>query len=234
MTAFLILLALVIPLQEEYVSYTIPGEGGSEIPIRLYSPPFSGAPMILVVQDWGETIDNWHPVAKTFKELGFSVLVYTHPGHEKGSMEKYSHTDRDIAGYQERLQMVYSYALGRTKVVHILGSGLGANLAVLFAEESGIEGRIAAVSPGLNYRDLIITPDIAMKVADSIMLVASQEDTYSAWSVRNMMQLFQKLPEKERPQSVLYSNVGHGVWLLKRLPESIASITRWYSDFSDN
>jgi dienelactone hydrolase len=236
MTVFSVIICLVLSLapvqQQDYAAYTIPASSeGDEIPVRLYSPAFSGAPMIVVVHDWGESMDNWNSIARSFRELGYSVLLFALPDHEPGNLSHYLHTNRRIRYYLTRVQTVYEYARSRTGVVHLLGSGLGANLAILAAGDFEVQGRIVAVSPGLTLRDLVLEPQSILDIKEKLFLVASQEDTYAAYSIRTIAAMMESLPEEERSPTVLYSNSGHGVWLLKRLPEAVSSITRWFSEF---
>lgn len=227
---FALVLSLISPSQDVFAEYTISGASGEQIPVRYYSPPFSGAPIILVVHDWGESMENWQSMAANFRELGFGVLCFALPGHEVDDISKYYHDNNRIAGYLRTLSSVYNYARGRGSEVHLLGAGLGANLAMLFAAQTEVTGRVVAVSPGLNYRGLEIHPEVCSAIAGKLMLIASQEDTYSAYSIRTFRYAFAQLPEEERPPAILYSNAGHGVWLLKRLPEAVVSVTRWLSD----
>lgn len=225
-----IILALLAPAQDAYTALELSADG-FEVTARYYSPPYSGAPVIVVVHDWGETLDNWDAVARLFSGYGFAVITFALPGHSHGDNSRYYHADGAIADYLEAVDAACSYAGSRSRTVHLLGSGLGANLAMVYAAGNRLQGRVAALSPGLDYRGIVVEPEQLRSIAPRLMLIASQEDTYSTNSIQVFGKALTELSENEKPPVVLYSNAGHGIWILKRLAESRASTVRWFSEF---
>ena len=110
------------------------------------------------------------------------------------------------------------------ETTHILGAGLGANLALAVAAEDGGVSRVVAISPGLDYRGVTLDESLQKLPPERVLLVASLEDVYSVYSIR---ELVNPLPVK--PETRMLNNAGHGVWILRRQEGIVDSIAAWLS-----
>lgn len=219
--AALAALALATP-QQNFTQHTISSEDGFTLPLRFYPPSAGGAPIVVIVHDWGGSLDRWVDIAERLQGHGFGVVLFNLRGHGGSTSAYYYFTDEQVAALREDVELALHFAYGRAGgAVHLLGAGLGANLAVAAAAVEGAD-RIVALSPGIVYRGIDIREAIAELDPASLLLVASQEDVYSVRSIRELQHL-----TEVQPESRLLSNAGHGVWILLRQPASIEMIARW-------
>lgn len=217
---------LLFTIAQDYRDYSATDDSGLSVPVRYYSPPYGGAPVIVVVHDWGGSIDRWEDVSAKLQKLGFGVVLFNLRGHDGSSIPYYRFSDVQIKDLQRDVALAVDFARKRAPGnIILMGAGLGANLALMVAAEDVEIGKIVALSPGLHYRGLMINGDMTEKLDGRVMLVASQEDSYSVFSIDIMARHFETAPEVK-----YYSNVGHGVWIIKRLPEALATVARWLSE----
>jgi len=88
--------------------------------------------------------------------------------------------------------------------ISVVGASIGANGALLFAVEEPRVRCAVLLSPGLDFRGVSTVPAIS-KMVRPVLLVASEDDQYSAESVRRLNQL------APGPKVLkIYSRAGHG------------------------
>ncbi len=235
MTAIILLVAVALLQPPQEVSlHTITAEDGHALPLRYYQPQFRGTPTVVVVHDWGGSLERWTDIAERLRGFGFAVVLFNLRGHGGATRAYYFFTDPQIGEMAGDIALVLRFARERSDgALHILGAGLGANLAIVAAAADGAVDKVVAVSPGLNYRGVTVGERITELPPERLLLIASREDLYSAHSVAELMQLFPASQEgmpAGQPGRRLYDNVGHGVWILKRLPGAVETIARWLSE----
>lgn len=81
---------------------------------------------------------------------------------------------------------------------------------------------VVLLSPGLDYQGLTTNDAVVAYGERPILLVASQEDTYAADSVRRLEELAQGEAQLE-----VYSEAGHGTAMLDRQPALAEVILAW-------
>ncbi|HLC72050.1 MAG TPA: alpha/beta fold hydrolase [Candidatus Nanoarchaeia archaeon] len=96
-----------------------------------------------------------------------------------------------------------------TSDISIIGASLGANLALSIAARDADIKKIVALSPGLNYKGLKPQDDVK-KITIPVMLVASEDDVYSAMSVRTL----EGVMHKEKKVKMLVK-ADHGTRMLQ-------------------
>jgi pimeloyl-ACP methyl ester carboxylesterase len=223
--AFLTAILLLSPMPQDYSERTV-GDEQYSMTVRHYPAPFGGAPNIVLVHDWGGDMDRWNDVAHKLQELGFGVILFNLAGHGGDAVPYYRFSNEHMDLLRRQVALALRFAREQGSVVHLLGAGLGANLALEAALDSTFVSRIVAVSPGLDYRGVKLTERMAEELPGKVLFIASQEDSYSVHSI----EVFVRHAGEEEPGTRFYSNVGHGVWILKRLPESLATIARWLTE----
>lgn len=222
----LAILLMLAPVQDQFREQTVSDEKGNSISIRHYSPPFSGAPTVIICHEWGGSSDDWHDIAVSLKKLGFGVIVYNQKGHGEDEIPYYLLADWQIETMGKDLEVALDYAVKNSgENVYVIGAGIGANIAMNVASADPRVKKLVAVSPGLNYRGIKLEKKMTATLAGRLMLIASQEDAYSVRTIN----LFTS--NSDKPADVkFYSNSGRGVWIFKRQPESLATVARWLSD----
>ena len=231
---FALAVALFLQSPQEVSLHTITAEDGHALPLRYYQPQFRGAPSVVVVHDWGGSLERWTDIAERLRGFGFGVVLFNMRGHGGATRAYYFFTNPQIAEMAGDIALVLRFVRERSDgPLHILGAGLGANLAIVAAVADGAVDKVVAISPGLNYRGVTIDERITELPPESMLLIASREDVYSVHSIDELVHLFPASQEgmsAGQPVRRLYDNVGHGVWILKRLPGAVETIARWLSE----
>lgn len=221
-----VLLALSLflaPAPQDVRDYTVGAEGRT-IAVRHYAAPYGGAPTVVIVHDWGSSMRRWEDIAAQMQHLGFSVVLFDLAGHGiEGNY--YLYTDEQVAGLGTDVATAVDFAR-RTAggEVYLIGAGLGANLALEMAAADETIGKVVAISPGMYYRGVRLRREMGELLNGRVMLLSSQEDIYSTRSI----ELFRTIFENDPPVQ-FYNNAGHGVWIIKRVPEALGTIARWLS-----
>lgn len=220
--ALFMIMSLAAPqdgMREERISDGL----GLDIAAQYYLPPFGGAPTIVVVHDWGATMKRWEDVAPRFQSLGFGVILFNLRGHGIRHNPWYLFSDDQVRDLHRDVALVVDYAARLSPgSVFLIGEGLGANLAITVAAGNSSVRKVIALSPGLNYRGVVLHRELMEQVSSRVLLVASRDDTYAARCLREINGML-----SEEPAATFYSNAGHGVWMLKRIPDAIPSMARW-------
>jgi len=215
MLPVLLSLCMLLPQPQDKIrqEIAISEDGYTSLPVRYYTPPFAGAPMVVIVHDWGGTADNWSDTASFLQIIGYSVLLFDMRGHGGATTAYYYFKDSQVAGMLEDVRLALEFGRGKNPgTIHLIGAGLGANLALAAAAEDGNAGKVIAISPGLNYRGIRAGDALGDLDPEGVLLLASQEDVYSVHSIRELLRLY---PVERK----IYQSAGHGVWMLKRQPE---------------
>ena len=217
----------LLGVPQDFTVDRVVDEYSNEIELRRYAAESANAPYLLIVHGIGNTLEQWHDIAAAFRNIGFNVVLFPLPGHGEEAVPHYRLSNKSLAISVQRTQLVLDSIKRRgAKDIHLLGTGFGANVAMSIAVENE-SLRVVAISPGLNYRGQILTQAMAEELPGRLMIVASQEDTYTIHSIG----VFEEAAGKEI-ETQLYSNIGHGVWILKRLPESLLTISRWLTELN--
>jgi alpha-beta hydrolase superfamily lysophospholipase len=215
-------LAAMFAMPQDYTVDRVMDEYQNPIELRRYEAEAAKAPYLLIVQDIGNTLEQWDDIAMAFRNIGYNVVLFALPGHGKEQVPHYRLSNYSLADSLDRTQKIIDHLKARgAKTVHLLGTGFGANVAMSIATDNE-DLKVVAISPGLIYRGQTLTKEMAKNLPGRLMIVASQEDTYSNYSI----EIFDEAAEKEFVTQ-LYSNIGHGIWILKRLPESLITISLW-------
>lgn len=223
MLSALLTLALLLPQPQDEVrkEVVVSDDGLKSVSVHFYQPPYAGAPNIVIVHDWGGSKDNWADIAQILRSFGHGVVLFDLRGHSDASIAYYYFTDEQVAEMLEDVALVVKYAREKgSGPVHIMGAGLGANLAIIASAIDGRVGKVVAISPGLNYRGLKTAEAMEKLDPERVLLLAGQEDIYSVYSTRELKRLYQV-------ERKLYQSAGHGVWMLKRQNEILDDIIKW-------
>jgi len=109
--------------------------------------------------------------------------------------------------------------------IGIVGTALGANLALNYASQNRQIRAVVLVSPGLNYRGVSSIGAITSYGIRPILLIASEEDVYSAFSATELYSLAEGIKDLRA-----YKNAGHGNRLLWKEEGTRRLILEWLTD----
>ena len=110
--------------------------------------------------------------------------------------------------------------------VAIVGASIGANLALLTgANEEGVK-TVVLLSPGLDYSGVKTGEAMAAYQNRPVLIVASEEDTYSADSSRVLEE-----SAVGEVSLVMYQNAGHGTNMFVAEPELGELLIDWLETY---
>lgn len=103
----------------------------------------------------------------------------------------------------------------------LIGASIGANLALKFLSENEKIKGVVLLSPGLNYKGILLDSLISEESAEKILFISSIEDLYSYQTIQT---LYKKFPKSEL---LIFSGKEHGTDILKNHKESTEKIIFW-------
>ena len=186
----------------------------------LYYPLARSAPAVLLLHMLGGAKEDWENVAADMQAAGFIVLAVDLRGHgETGRAQDWSLARQDVATWLDDLRSRPNVDAAR---VGIVGASIGANLALNACADDPACRAVVMLSPGRDYRG--VTTEDAMSALGTrpVLLVASEDDDYSAESARVLDGLAQGEHRLE-----LFQNAGHGTRMFNVELELTQLIIDW-------
>ncbi|MBI2133997.1 alpha/beta fold hydrolase [Candidatus Woesearchaeota archaeon] len=167
---------------------------------------------ILLLHMLGRDRHDYDALAQKLQAQGFSALSIDSRGHGKSTTKQGktenadSFTEQDFRNMALDVEAAKEYLDKRGKTMTaIVGASIGANTAIKYASgDSGIK-TVVLLSPGENYRGVIIT-EPANNFDRPALVIASGEDAYSVKSSKNISNPKIKLK--------MLNNKGHGTDML--------------------
>ena len=180
---------VIVPMQAEPVQQR--SEDGLRLNGNYYAPPIAPAPAVLLLHELYTTSASWQPFAESLQAAGYAVLAPDLRGWGR------THGSIDWRAAQTDTQYWLAWLREQPDVlptrVFIIGSSMGANLAVigcaddnLTNPDGGCVGAVA-VSPGLNYYGYTpLPPALEALVNRPVLLMSAERDSYPARAVRGL------------------------------------------------
>lgn len=159
------------------------------------------APAVLLLHMLGRDRGTFDALLAPLHEAGFALMTVDFRGHGESSQgphgwEKFSAAD--WTGLLEDAHASLDVLRKRREVdgqqLAIIGASIGANVAALTAAADASLRAVVLLSPGLDYKGVVIGAAVAKMGARPTVLVAAQGDTYAFDSGR---QLVTAAPEAE-------------------------------------
>jgi dienelactone hydrolase len=180
-------------------------------------PPWPG--VILLHMIYGDQ-KEWGDFPQKLSDEGYAVFAIDLRGHGKTGGEMDWDQSRDD------LQRVWRYMTGRGEVdpnrIAIIGASMGANMALVASAAQPEVGALGLLSPGLDYYRVTTADALAAYGQRPLLIVASDEDSYSAESSRQLSEL-----AGDSAELVMYSQAGHGSAMLQSKPELADTLIDW-------
>ena len=174
---------------------------GQPVAALYWLPAPSGkakVPGVILLHMLGRSKEDWRGFGDEFERSGYAAIAVDLRGGGNAGERKLVGDARAAFEFLTRQPEVDASRIG------VVGASIGANGALLFAVEEPRVRCAALLSPGLNYRGVSTVPAIS-KMTRPVLLVASEDDEYSAQSVRRLDQLAPG-PKLLR----MYPHAGHG------------------------
>jgi dienelactone hydrolase len=202
--AFLLLAALLTARAAPCVAAARPVTltvEGQPVAALYWLPARSGAgkvPAVILLHMLGRSKEDWRGFGDLLERSGYAALAVDLRGGGNAGERKLVGDARAAFDFLARQPEVDAARIG------VVGASIGANGALLFAVEEPRVRCAALLSPGLEYRGVSTVPAIS-KMTRPVLLVSSEDDQYSAESVRRLNQL------APGPKALkIYSGAGHG------------------------
>jgi dienelactone hydrolase len=180
-------------------------------------PPWPG--VILLHMIYGER-QEWGDFPNKLSKAGYAVFAIDMRGHGDTGGEM------DWEQAQDDLQRVWKYMADRPEVdknrLAIIGASMGANMALVTGAAQPEVRAIGLLSPGMDYYRITTADALVTYGKRPLLIVASDEDTYSAESSRQLSKM-----AKGTAELVMYSGAGHGTALLQSKPELADTLLDW-------
>ena len=193
-----------------------------EIPATddLYLPTATGetgAPAALLLHMLYSTRQSWQPLVAPLLEAGYAVLAVDLRGHgETGGAADWALADQDTLAWIAWLRQLPGIDPAR---INLVGSSIGANLALRAAAADDDIETVLALSPGLDYQG--VTTEAAMaKIRRPVFIAVAQVDG-STNSVKKLAGLIQG-----EGLVRYYNGSRHGTQFLN-VPEVVALMVAW-------
>lgn len=174
---------------------------GQPVAALCWVPARSGAakaPGVILLHMLGRSKEDWRGFGDLLERSGYAAIAMDLRGGGNAGERKLVGDARAAFEFLARQPEVDAARIG------VVGASIGANGALLFALEEPRVRCAALLSPGLDYRGVSTVPGIS-KMTRPVLLVASDDDEYSAESVRRLERL------APGPKAMkMYSHAGHG------------------------
>lgn len=176
----------------------------------------SNAPAVLLIHQLYTNRSSWNTQVPLLLDAGFKVLTIDLRGYgqTRGKIN-WKEAQNDTVSWANWLKTQPG-----VQSIAVMGSSMGANLAL--AGCAAIEGCIGAVaiSPSLNYFG--VTTDEAMQAGFPSLIVYADNDRYPKQDVPGMLEL-----AGEHANSIIYSGRTHGMDLFGEHDDLSGQIIEW-------
>ncbi len=233
--AFVALLALAAPAAAaERVSF--PGADGFEIVATLHAPagptPSAGAGAAVLLPMVGASRASYDALGAALAARGVFALAIDLRGHgesarRSGAERRFkSFEPADWAGIPRDAIAALRWLRARPGVdparTALVGAGIGANAALVAAEEDVRVRAVALLSPGLDDHGLRALPAVAGTKATLLLVSGGDEDERSREAVRTLAAAARG--GAAAPEAIALPGGGHGTEILERKPASVDRI----------
>ncbi len=213
----------------EEITYTT--SDGWEVYGSYYVSGAEYAPCVLLLHMMPSDRHSYDDFAPKLAGAGYDVLSIDLRGHgesqykngEKRHFEKFSDLEhqesiRDITAAKE----FFTDKKADTTRMAIVGASIGANLALVYAADDPDIKTVVLLSPGSDYRGVQTAPAMEVYRERSALIVASDEDDYSAESCRELKNL-----AGESAELKIYEDSGHGTDIFGPQPQLETEVISW-------
>jgi pimeloyl-ACP methyl ester carboxylesterase len=196
----------------------------------LRTPAQPNRPAMLLLHMWGSDRTSWDLFARAAASQGFMTLAIDLRGHgdarAAGANVVATAPEslvNDILEHDIGSAIDYLVDNGADPDNLVLvGASVGANLALAYAS---VDTRIQAVvllSPGEEYRGVAVMPALDAYSHRPLMILATEGDSYSAQTAREMKSAAQSYCELR-----MYRGTAHGTDILVTIQSAINQIFLW-------
>jgi pimeloyl-ACP methyl ester carboxylesterase len=178
-----------------------------------YYPSKPGNPGAILLHQLRRDRHDYDSFAPQLRDAGYNVIAIDVRGHgeSSGDWESFTEDDfqkigLDIAAAKQFLESKKA----NTKQLLLIGASFTANEVINYAADDKDVTAVIALSPGMDFRG--IQPERGIRDVPATLLIAAEDDDYSAESVRKLQEL------NPQVNVTVYPRGGHGVALFAQTP----------------
>lgn len=194
--------------------------------VGSFYPSKQKAPTVLCLHQWRSDRSAYNGLAKTLQSAGFNVLTIDMRGY--GDSQKKADgssvaPDRDaVKDVRAAMDFLLTQSTVDAGRIGILGASYGSSNALIYAADDPRVKAVVALSPGLNYFNVLPTEPAVRKMdRRPILAIASKEDLRSIEAMNNFKEI------SSSTTAHVVENAGHGTEMLT----SVAGIESIIVDF---
>lgn len=160
---------------------------------------------------------TWDSFAEKLQDEGYHVISLDLRGHGESDLDWRDFSDEDFKDMVFDAKAAADYLKSKgAESYHIAGASIGANIALNYAATDKAVEKVILLSPGIKYRGVSAETVIENKV----FIAASEDDTYSAESSRQMAENLDATLE-------LFPGNAHGTDILSSVSGFDAALIVW-------
>lgn len=188
----------------------------------LVEPTKNAKKGVVLVHMVGRSAEDWRHMAGKLSLNGFMVVAPDLRKHGKNTPVG-EPTPEDFAAMRKDVEASVAYlrSKGVTDVA-CAGASIGANLCLQAAAADPAIVNVVMLSPGLNYKGVTVNEAIIAYGDRPVLLVASNDDAYSA---RSAAALHEKAVGQKHLEAL--DAAGHGTVMLNRSPGLENTMVAW-------
>lgn len=194
-----------------------------------YSPENASSRGLLLLHMMPADRASWRIFAEKMQAKGFHVLAIDLRGHGESQggpdgYKRFSDSGHQASRWDAEAGADFLRTRGAAEI-YLGGASIGANLALQYLAEHPEANAAFLLSPGLDYRGAKTKPAAeALRAGQAVFYAASQDDSYSAETVK---ELFAATPSGAGKELKMFDLAGHGTAIFEREPEFMETIAAW-------
>ena len=181
----------------------------------------------VLLHGYGSSLEEWYDFGKFLRAHGWSTLAFDFRGHGMSTEWRGKEIEWKQLTESGRLSMIKDIEavvkfIPVPRNLWLIGSSVGANLALNFAADHPEAAGVVLLSPGFNYGGIESQPAME-KYGSRPVLIAGSEDDPGTPKICMLLQ------QKARGENrlLLYEKAGHGSAMLESEKGLQGEILKW-------
>ncbi len=207
---------------------------GFRVAVWLHRPAQANPPGLLLLHAYGGTHERWRSFAERACGEGYLVALPDLPGHGESRLRRGETVPHQSFRPEDWRAMAADFSVvGRAMCeaganpanLALVGEDMGTTLALLALQHDPQWQAAVLLSPGLEYQGVPAEPAIRELVTRPVLLMASENDAYSASSAETLKNAAPGFSQLE-----MYSGTAHGADLFVMAPTAEDTALHWLGE----
>ena len=213
-----------------------------ELAAVYYPVATNSAAAVLLLHGYGKSNEEWGPVAPLFQMNDIAVLAIDLRGHGDSTrrltangiktVDYRNFSPQDFTDMLLDVNQAYDWLASQPGIdkhrIAVIGSSIGANLALRYAAFNDEVTGLVLLSPGLFYQNLRTDDVITRFGKRPLCIVVGLDDSFAFESSRNLIELRQRAGQAVVSNELITCSGNlHGVELLTGVKELSGVVFGW-------